>query len=119
MADFATLIQPTLEWLKQGAPHTTVNHTQDVGFNMAWVYKQFDAIDYQLRTCGTACCILGHMSLVHDLPTGCEDSEAFGLTEDQFWELFYPDNMTTYNAADAVRTIEHFLATGEIKWEKS
>jgi hypothetical protein len=79
------------------------------------------------HTCGTAACIGGWamVQLSHDLGTqdipspdgfSTEARNFLGLTPTQAGELFYPSNITARTQADALATLDHLIATGEVKW---
>jgi len=77
--------------------------------------------------CGTCACIAGwalylfHPS--HTLGGGSLTSGAaasLGLNNDQATELFTPPNFEDpgrYTQADVIRTLDHLIATGEVKWD--
>ena len=117
MTKFAEAIQPTLDWLKAGAPVTTIGDTEKVSFNMNW-FKHWDS-------CGTSCCIAGHVVLIHEeredyRPEELEAQNILGLTFKEAHVLFYAEAfgkaLCHITPEEAVKTIEHFIATGRMDW---
>jgi hypothetical protein len=84
--------------------------------------KQFNmGVWSRQLSCGTAACIGGWAEHLIFGEIDSERSErtvaaALGLSREQESELFYPDsyNRTT---AEAVRVLDYYLATGEIRWD--
>lgn len=121
---FRTGIQPTLEWLKAGAPRFDTPDYTGIGFNMSTTFSHnipgdaFSDID-------TTCCIGGHLLLVNGegpYKPALRARHFLGLTEEEAYELFYipflsPNtSMSSITPAEAVQVLEHAAATGEIDW---
>lgn len=78
----------------------------------------------ELRKCGTAACIGGWGAAVlfkRGGRTSVVVSRRMGLSDIQGHRLFYPMNgprvvWEDYTTADAVRVLDHLLATGKVDW---
>ena len=135
------LFAPVLAWLEAGAPHTP----EGIGFNMGH-FVEPDEGDFDLNTCGTACCIAGAVQQFNGLPL--PDGEpwaqikeiggAIGMTEDQSLRLFFAadklvsneglswpaagsllpgkDDLSDITPQRAAKTLRHFMETGEVVW---
>ena len=74
--------------------------------------------------CGTVACIGGTAEILFFGSIGADRSTesvgaVLGLNGDQAYELFHPDverSWSEITTAEAVRVINHYLATGEIDW---
>jgi hypothetical protein len=75
-------------------------------------------------TCGTTACIGGWAKRMYSLETTYDVGPCLALEPLQAEALFYPgqalmsDGRPAFDAkpADAVRVLDHYLATGEIDW---
>lgn len=122
---FRVNIQPTLAWLKAGAPHVEVGRCQNVGFNMASFIERQGGDDYKYEHCGTTCCIAGHIALSEEFNSSSLSVESFaashlGLNPNESYSLFYangsPVSKYLITAEMAVWVIEYAMRTGEIYW---
>lgn len=131
---FRKNIKPTLDWLKQGAPHIDEQFGyRDIGFNMGSFIDEGDdewpIEDYSRQHCGTTCCIAGHVVITACLASGLkrsfrstEETAAYylGLDEDEASMLFYvvgpPRDLSSITPKQAARVIEHAMETGVIDW---
>lgn len=77
----------------------------------------------ELHRCGTAACIGGWADAIWGrTTTNDEAGERLGLSADEAWALFYPSSdwlNTDTTIAQALRVVDHFLATGEVDWSKA
>ena len=135
------LFQPVLAWLEAGAPHTP----EGIGFNMGH-FVEPDEGDFDLNTCGTACCIAGAVQQFNKLPPTDLNSvradinalgKKLGMSLQQILGLFfaadtlqrgewgdYPNTGALLNGEDlnkvtpamAAKTLRHFMETGEVVW---
>lgn len=103
----------------------------DLGFNMV-MWRQFardDAPDMSGHNCGTTACVAGWACavLLNDLEAvdalGMTEMgrDFFGLDHDQSFELFIAQGRAESDMADvpqdqAIRTLRHLAATGEVDW---
>lgn len=109
-----------------------------LGFFMDYLtYSGSSAADLDMigtPNCGTVACIAGWASHVMGQPDNPSFSEAqsfFGITAEQREELFYARNhplaeddgygwvtapLDEISGAQAVRTLRHLAATGEVDW---
>lgn len=143
LAQFNILAAPVLEWLRQGAPHVTVNKSE-IGFDMATVNSSIDATDYKNNTCGTACCIAGAIGQFnyksdilkplfkeikkrdgYDKLSDTLDSSievikrAFPKLSNELETLFMGGDYDLYDITPdhAYRTLKKFMETGEVNWD--
>lgn len=131
---FAERIKPTLEWLDAGAPHGT----EDRGFNMETFIDYADedhpVEDWAFNTCGTTCCIAGHVVLFNKVPTNCRRPDGtfidtmqaaadyLGLDQNEAEGLFFGVPfvaLSEITPAQAAQVIRHAIETGTIDWSIS
>jgi len=75
-----------------------------------------------VNICGTAACIAGWAQALFDPDTPQDEDIAarlLGLNSTQASALFIPDSRGVLTRAQAVATLDHYLATGEIDWAKA
>lgn len=114
------LLDPVLEWLDAGAPHSE----SKLGFNMGYTITH-EGPDYAGNSCGTAVCIAGALMLFHGETYSPSlilhnAQQMLGITEDEGNDLFCPWDgigpLEELTPAMAAGTIRQFIATGVIDW---
>lgn len=109
------------------------NHTLNLGFNLTFfkaevgtdidlVNSDTKLVDHSGHNCGTVACIAGWSAELRGSPTVSINAEAdwLGLEYDTAANLFgcemYPEERNAVAQAQAIRTLHHLAATGEVDW---
>jgi len=94
----------------------------DEKFNIARVFSAESFISHleDFKACGTAACILGWAEVLFDIPDEFLIHNLLGLSPWEARILFMPvgysENPEQFPRSRAVRTLDHFISTGEIDW---
>lgn len=128
-------LERVAEWLESGAPHKVFSNGLEVSqFNMAY------SVNVEAG-CGTSCCIAGAVCQFEGLGlehreydgglawegengTSCLASEYLGIGAKDAFRLFTPwysfsgPSYAFNSAPRGAAVIRHFLATGEVDWDK-
>lgn len=110
-----------------------VHAVPGLGFNMDFLYtsgqEAAGADLLGVENCGTVACIAGWAGIVIEGKASFRIArEAFGLSESDALRLFYATNHPDARTGEygplfriqpdqAVRTLRHLAATGEVSWE--